>query len=166
MAPPSAISSMKSLARKKEEEEEQERRRVQAFRNFSEASTRWEEGGAASSRRRKKRKKKKVPKTRRRPLPQLVACRVGKRIRRQEHGFALALRGSGARCMAVACAGLVFTGYDAPRVMFPSGVAKPRMLGILAGMDQKDSLAVACTRLVLLVTMHVALCSLPWFAGP
>ena len=30
---------------------------------------------------------------------------------------------------------LVFTGYDAPRVMLPSGVGKPRMLGILAGMD-------------------------------
>ena len=33
-----------------------------------------------------------------------------------------------------------FTGDDAPRVMFLSGVAKPRMLCILAGMDQKDSL--------------------------
>ena len=31
-----------------------------------------------------------------------------------------------------------FTGYDAPRVMFPSGVAKPKMLRILTGMDQKD----------------------------
>ena len=31
-----------------------------------------------------------------------------------------------------------FTGYDAPRVIFPSGVAKPRMLCILASMDQKD----------------------------
>ena len=31
-----------------------------------------------------------------------------------------------------------FTGDDAPRVMFPSGVAKPRMLCILSGMDQKD----------------------------
>ena len=32
-----------------------------------------------------------------------------------------------------------FTGYDAPRVVFPSGVAKPRMLCILASMDQIDS---------------------------
>ena len=32
-----------------------------------------------------------------------------------------------------------FTGDDAPRFMCPSGIAKPRMLGILAGMDQKDS---------------------------
>ena len=37
--------------------------------------------------------------------------------------------------MAVACAGLVFSGYDTPRVMFPSGVAKNKMLRILAGMD-------------------------------
>ena len=31
-----------------------------------------------------------------------------------------------------------FTGDDAPRVMFPSGVARPKMLRILAGIDQKD----------------------------
>ena len=30
-------------------------------------------------------------------------------------------------------------GYDAPRVMFSSGVARPRMLCIMAVMDQKDS---------------------------
>ena len=90
----------KILVRKKEEEEEQ----WEVLRKFSESHTRWQEGGAASSRRRKKRKKK-VPKTRRRPLPQLVACRstrVGVRIRRREHGFALALHGSGARVF-VAC---------------------------------------------------------------
>ena len=73
-----------------EEEEEQERRRVEELRNFWVTHTRLHEGGAASSRRRKKRKKNKVPKTRRRPLPQLVACRsarVGMRIRRRGHGF-------------------------------------------------------------------------------
>ena len=103
----------KSLARKKEEEEQEEE----------------EEGGAVSSRRRKKRKKKKkVPKTRRRPLPQLVVCRVGMRIRRQGHGFALALRGSGARCVAVACAGLVLLVTTHLALWFPSGVAQPRML--------------------------------------
>ena len=32
-----------------------------------------------------------------------------------------------------------FTGDDAPRFTFPSGVAKPRMLVILAGMNQEDS---------------------------
>ena len=50
----------------------------------------------------KKRRKRKVPKTWRRPFPQLVACRsarVDMRIRRQERGFALALRGSGARLL-------------------------------------------------------------------
>ena len=31
-----------------------------------------------------------------------------------------------------------FTGDDVPRVMFPSGVARPKMLRILAGIDQKD----------------------------
>ena len=31
-----------------------------------------------------------------------------------------------------------FTCHDAPRVIFPSGVVRPRMLCILAGMDQKD----------------------------
>ena len=31
-----------------------------------------------------------------------------------------------------------FTGYYAPCVMFPSGVARPTMLRVLAGMDQKD----------------------------
>ena len=39
--------------------------------------------------------------------------------------------------MAVACAGLGLLAMIAPLVMFPSGVAKPRMLGILVGMDQK-----------------------------
>ena len=38
-----------------------------------------------------------------------------------------------------------FTGYVAPRVMFPSGVVRPKMLRILAGM--------AFSRLVLLVTI-------------
>ena len=32
-----------------------------------------------------------------------------------------------------------FTGFYAPRVMFPSGGARPRMLCVMAGMDQKDS---------------------------
>ena len=30
-------------------------------------------------------------------------------------------------------------GYDAPRVLFPSGVARPRIRCIMADMDQKDS---------------------------
>ena len=31
-----------------------------------------------------------------------------------------------------------FSGHDAPRVTFPSGVARPMMHSIMAGMDQKD----------------------------
>ena len=58
-----------------------------------------------------------------------------------------------------------FTGYDAPRVIFPSGVAKPRMLCILAGMPRR-TVPVTCTRLVMLVAMHLALFSFFWFAGP
>ena len=43
--------------------------------------------------------------------------------------------------LVVICSGMCrvgFTGCDAPRVIFPCGVAKPNMLCILAGMDQKD----------------------------
>ena len=39
------------------------------------------------------------------------------------------------------------------------------MLGILAGMDKKNSYALFLARLFLLVTMHLALCSLPLLAG-
>ena len=63
-----------------------------------------------------------------------------------------------------------FAGGDAPRVMFPSVVVRPEMLCIMADMDQKDStlratLAVACVSLVLLVTLHTALCSLTLSSG-
>ena len=34
---------------------------------------------------------------------------------------------------------LVLASFDAPRVMFPSSIARPRMLCIMADMDQKDS---------------------------
>ena len=53
-----------------------------------------------------------------------------------------------------------FTGDDVPRVMFPSGVARPKMLRIMAGMVQKDSCS-GMARLVLLVTVHLVLCFLP-----
>ena len=43
------------------------------------------------------------------------------------------------RCSGLFKAGIV--GYDALRAVFPSLVGKPRVLGILAGMDQKDSYA-------------------------
>ena len=35
-----------------------------------------------------------------------------------------------------------------------------------ADMNQKDRCGCVCTRRVLLVTLHLALCSLPWLAGP
>ena len=53
-----------------------------------------------------------------------------------------------------------FTGYDVPCVMFPSGVARPKMLRIMAGMFQKDSCS-GMARLVLLVTVFLVLCFLP-----
>ena len=72
------------------------------------------------------------------------------------------------RCSCLYKAGIA--GYDAPRAVFSSSVGRPRLPGILAGMDQKDSffvvvMAVACARLVLLVTL-VLLCSLLFWTGP
>ena len=56
-----------------------------------------------------------------------------------------------------------FTGYDAPRVMFPSGVARPKMLRILAGMDQKDR----CSGIYMVgFAGDNAPRAVPWFAGP
>ena len=120
-------------------------------------------GSSSSSsgkrRKRKKRRKRRTPRTS--SLP-------GRALRRQRQWYA---------CNAG------FTGYDAPRVMFPSGVARPTMLRILAGMDQKDRCsgifkagfpgyntprAVLCgmARLVLLVTVHLALCFSSFSSGP
>ena len=57
-----------------------------------------------------------------------------------------------------------FAGVFAPRAVFSSLVGTPTMLGIMAGMARKTAsrffLAVTCARLVLPVTMHVALCLL------
>ena len=53
-----------------------------------------------------------------------------------------------------------FTGDDIPRVMFPSCVARPKMLCIMAGLVQMDSYS-GMARLVLLVTLHLPLCFLP-----
>ena len=44
--------------------------------------------------------------------------------------------------------------------MFPSGVAMPLILRIMAGMVQKDSCS-GMARLVLLVTVYLVLCFLP-----
>ena len=103
---------------------------------------------------RKKRRKKRTPRTSslpgrsRRRLRQWSACSAG------------------------------FTGDEKPRVMFPSDVARPKMLCITAGLVQMDSY-IGMARLVLLVTVHLVLCFLPclqardarhhgrygWFAG-
>ena len=57
-----------------------------------------------------------------------------------------------------------FAGDFAPRAVFSSLVGTPTMLGIMAGMARKTAsrvfLAVTCARLVLPVTMHLALCLL------
>ena len=52
------------------------------------------------------------------------------------------------------------TGNDVPRVLFPSGVARPKMLDIMAGLVQMDSYS-GIARLVLLVSLHLLLCFLP-----
>ena len=71
--------------------------------------------------------------------------------------------GDAKRMMAVAVhAG--FAGDFAPRAVLSSLVGTPTMLGIMAGMARKTAsrffLAVTCARLVLPVTMHLALCLL------
>ena len=72
----------------------------------------------ARRRKRKKRRKKRTPRTS--SLP-------GRARRRQRQWSA---------CFAG------FTGYNTPRVMFPSVDARPQMLCIMAGMHQEDSYAV------------------------
>ena len=41
-----------------------------------------------------------------------------------------------------------FAGCDAPRAVFSSVVGRPKMLGIMAGMNQKDRYVVRCCRLL------------------
>ena len=57
-----------------------------------------------------------------------------------------------------------FAGDFAPRAVLSSLVGTPTMLGVMAGMTRKTAsrlfLAVTCARLVLPVTMHLALCLL------
>ena len=60
-------------------------------------------------------------------------------------------------------AGIV--GHYAPRAVFFPRLAGPECFGILAGTYQKDSYALFLAWLLLLVTMHLALCPFPWLAG-
>ena len=69
--------------------------------------------------------------------------------------------------LAVACASW-FACYVAPRVCALFLFGRSMKLGIMAGMPRKTAMCVwvvACTRLVLLVTVHPELFSIPWFAG-
>ena len=57
-----------------------------------------------------------------------------------------------------------YGGFDAPQLC-SSCLLQAKIFGILAGMT-RTTVAVVCTRLVLLVIMHLALFSFFWFAGP
>ena len=57
-----------------------------------------------------------------------------------------------------------YAGCDAPRLC-SSWLLQAKIFGILTGMTRR-TVAAACTRLVLLLTLHTALSSHPWFAGP
>ena len=101
-----------------------------------------------------------------RGLPPLPSSSAGKRRKEEEKKEerddflvlrVLSLLGC-ARCRQrqwFACSA-GFTGDDVPRVMFPSGVVRPKMLRIMAGLVQKDSCC-GMARLVLLVVLHLAL---------
>ena len=69
-------------------------------------------------RKRKKRRKRRTPRT----------SSLPSRARRRQRQWSACYAG--------------FTGYDTPRVMFPSVDARPKMLCIMAGMHQEDSYAV------------------------
>ena len=145
----------RSLAEKKEEEEKRRKAEVEEYRLASLARARELYG---SKRKRKKRRKRRLPRS---PRPLLrgrahrrqwlwhsrFACFPGDVLLRavfpsellgimavmsqKDSTTLVVIHGSGICWVG-------FTGHDAPRVIFPSGVAKPRMLCILAGMDQKD----------------------------
>ena len=144
-----AVGAQAELDRRKRREEEEKTKKAKEAKESSKQfldqlrATAWREleerldsGGASSKRKRKKRRKRRTPRTSslpgraRRRLRQWSACSAG------------------------------FTGDDVPRVMFPSGVVRPKMLGIMAGMVQMDSCS-GMARLVLLVTVHLVLCFLP-----
>ena len=157
---------------KKKEEEERRQKVLESIEQMLEVAVRHESSSSPVMRRkRKKRRKRRLPR--------------GARIRRCGQGFRSRSPLSGAQCslwsstrltcpaswpvctrrtaprsssfMAVGMCNAFLAGYDAPRVLFPSGVARPRMIGIMADIDQMDSIAlfpaVACARLVLLVIL-------------
>ena len=147
----------------KKEEEEKERKEKEMQEMFARLTGEYLRGlsqpsSSSSPRKRKKRKKKKLPKASSRSS----YSRARRRQRQWHSRFAdfpgdfllravfpsellgiLAVMNQKDSTTLVVIHGsgicwVGFTGHDAPRVTFPSGVAKPRMLCILAGMDQKD----------------------------
>ena len=129
---------------RKREEEEKERKKKEAQEKadleLAKRDPWWAQhlykASSSSKRKRKKRRKRRTARTS--SLP-------GRARRRQRQWFA---------CSAG------FTGDYVPRVMFLSGVVRPTMLRIMAGMVQKDSCS-GMARLVLLMTVHFVLCFLP-----
>ena len=128
----------------KREQERQDARRAAEYLNSPTSSS--------SQRRRKKRKKKQLPKTSShssRGAGRVRQLCCARRRLRQLHAYNA--------CFPC----------DVPlRAVFPSVVVRPEMLGFMAVMNQNtvprssSTMAVACAGLVLLVTMHLALCSL------
>ena len=115
----------RSLAEKKEEEQRKAEfaRQVEELRQASLARARELHG---SKRKRKRRRKKKLPLT--------SSCTF--------RGVLVVDSGSGMLAM------LGFPGDVPLRAVFPSVVVRPKMLGIMAGMDQKDSgalIVVSCS---------------------
>ena len=113
---------------------------AQHLANKKAMEERFNKASSSSKRKRKRRRKRRTPR---------ASSLPGRARRRQRQWFA---------CSAG------FTGDDVPRVMFPSGVVRPKMLRIMAGMVQKDScsgMARLVSRLVLLMTVHFVLCFVP-----
>ena len=149
-----AVGAQAELDRRKRREEEEKAKKAKEAKESSkqfldqlrakawrELEERLDSGGASSKWKRKKRRKRRTPRT-----SSLPGCAR----RRLRQWFAC-------------CAG--FTGDDIPRVMFPSGVARPKMLDIMAGLVQMDSYS-GMARVVLLVTLHLPLCFLSLSSGP
>ena len=133
-----------SLAEKKKEWEEERRRLVQEsveqVRTRVDAENAARHAASSSTGKRRKRKKRKKKK-----LPRGFFCSLARRRQRQWY---------------VCKAG--FPGDVTLRAVLPSVVVRPEMLGIMASMNQKDNTTLVdyLGSLVLLVTMHLALCFL------
>ena len=126
-----AVGAQAELDRRKRREEEEKAKKAKDAKESSkqfldqlrakawrELEERLDSGGASSKRKRKKRRKRRTPRT----------SSLPSRARRRQRQWSACYAG--------------FTGDDIPYVMFPSGVARPKMLCIMAGMHQEDIYAV------------------------